>query len=319
MWSSLTKQQAFDWSRAHFPELRLNLRWSAPRLVATLRAYLATPQVALHYSAPAAPRRCAAAECSLNFAAPLAPGVAWRNAPGGLPPGAWGWADASDRAGASRLEGTPFVGGAAGAAYNPFAFSAVGTAAAPPVPAGDASAAARVAAGGAADGGVAAWTWEQGDGPAPGPLSHIRPGAGTTLASEVDGDNAYGTWTDATRSGWDVLPAVYDAIARVRAPRAGATASFAELAWVLASLQEVLLRADYLNATAPGRPPPAGPGEAVRLDDAVIAAPDPFARNASLWEAPEYRAYLAYAERYADAYDSRYLRLYLEQHAAAGG
>jgi hypothetical protein len=314
-WEQLSKAELLAWSRARFPELRLNGRWSAARVADTLRAYLRTPQVALHYFAAEPARRCGAAECSMNFGAALAPGYTWRNAAAGVPPGAWGWSDSGDAAFVARIEGTPYIGSAAGVAHNPFWFasSAAGAAA---VPNGDAAADARLASGTAASGGVPSWTWEQGDTPlSPGPL---QAGPGTVRAADADASNAGGVSIDAARAGWDVLPTVYAAIGLARASRAGTPSTFAELAWCLASLREVLLRADYLNATAPAGHP-GGAGEATRLDDAALTGPDPFATNASLWEAPELAAYLQYAQRYADDYQSRYLMLYLQAHAAAGG
>ena len=47
------------------------------------------------------------------------------------------------------------------------------------------------------------------------------------------------------RRRWDVLPEVYEAVTRNRAARVGESASFSDMAWCLASLTEVLIRADY--------------------------------------------------------------------------
>ena len=44
---------------------------------------------------------------------------------------------------------------------------------------------------------------------------------------------------DALRRRWDVLPEVYAAINANRADRVGTSATFTEIAWVLASLTEV--------------------------------------------------------------------------------
>ena len=42
-----------------------------------------------------------------------------------------------------------------------------------------------------------------------------------------------------------MLPEVYEAVTRNRAARVGEPASFSDMAWCLASLTEVLIRADY--------------------------------------------------------------------------
>ena len=301
-WEALNKQGLYNWSRTRFPELRLNLRWSRERLADTLAAYMATPQLALQYYAPRAPEFCGAAECSLNFAAPLAPGPGvWRNAPGGLPPGRWDWADTGDPRFVARLEGTPFspysteVG-----PFNPFPETQFALAAAgQPVPAGDDALTRRTAV----KGGEAVWTRERGDGSLAGPLLPDRPG--TATAGENDGDTAYGVRIDTGRAAtWDVVPTVYDAVALARSQRAGKNATASEIAWCLASLKELLLRADYLNATAPGRAPVVGPGEAVRLDDVALTGPDPFAADATGWQASEHAAYLKYAQLIANTYNS---------------
>ena len=103
---------------------------------------------------------------------------------------------------------------------------------------------------------------------------------------------------------WDVLPTVYDAIALARSQRAGQNATAMEIAFCLASLKELLLRADYLNATAPGRAPVAGPGEAVRLDDVALTGPDPFAADATGWQAAEHASYIKYAQLVSASYSS---------------
>jgi hypothetical protein len=302
-WEALSKQGLYNWSRARFPELRLNLRWSRERVADTVAAYLATPQLVLHYYAPGPPEFCAAAECSLNFAAPLAPGPgAWLNAPGGLPPGQWGWADTGDPRFVARMEGTPYSLNTAGSGPNPFTFAAAVAPGELPVPGGDDALARRT---GSATGGEAVWTRERGDGTLPGPLAPSRTGPSTATAAENDGSNAYGVSIDAVRAAsWDVLPTVYDAIALARSQRAGQNATAMEIAFCLASLKELLLRADYLNATAPGRAPVAGPGEAVRLDDVALTGPDPFAADATGWQAAEHASYIKYAQLVSASYSS---------------
>lgn len=70
--------------------------------------------------------------------------------------------------------------------------------------------------------------------------------AGTWWKSEVDNDN-HGSkrWLDAAklRARWDVLPEVYEAININRASRVGKNASFSDVAWCLASLTEILIKA----------------------------------------------------------------------------
>jgi len=113
------------------------------------------------------------------------------------------------------------------------------------------------------------------------------------------------------RGGDDVLSAVRDAVARARASHAGQPASAADISWCLASLQEVLLRADYSFAAAPSRGAPFGPAEAVRLDDLVLAAPtDEAALGTAM--AAEQVVWMEYVHSYADAYQSALMQTLAE-------
>ena len=68
---------------------------------------------------------------------------------------------------------------------------------------------------------------------------------GTWWAGEVDNDNSAWRVSDESRRRWDLPPEVYAAIQTNRASRVGENASFTDLAWCLASLTEILIRADY--------------------------------------------------------------------------
>ena len=331
--AQLSKLGVVAWSRARFPELGLNPRWSRSRLRHTLQAYLSTPQLVLHYYAPrpggasasvSAPLPgCVGEVCPLNFAATLAPEGGWLNAPGGLPPGPWRWAGSrGGEVDPGRSEGTPFVTLSPSASgprgHNPF------DAAATLHPGGgDAAAQERVAQGGAADGGVPVWTVTPGDA-YPGQtwtdargVTQVTPGFAVPADwRDVGGrtGNSFGVaWAgpQGGRGGDDVLSAVRDAVARARASHAGQPASAADISWCLASLQEVLLRADYSFAAAPSRGAPFGPAEAVRLDDLVLAAPtDEAALGTAM--AAEQVAWMEYVHSYADAYQSALMQTLAE-------
>jgi hypothetical protein len=84
-WDAWTKTRALEWTRARFPELAVDARWSKSRLVATVEAYLDTPQIFLGIRAPRQrhypPEVCLEEHCSLNFAFDIREGAGWRNYP----------------------------------------------------------------------------------------------------------------------------------------------------------------------------------------------------------------------------------------------
>jgi len=337
---NLSKMGLYNWSRALFPELRLNPRWTDARLADVILAYLRTPQMVLHYYAPPAPRpgignaplnnatsmdasnlNCVRETCTLNYVAPLDPTAGWIHAPGGLPPGPWAWPDSGNAAFMGVVEGTPFVvppntpswASNPTVAYdNPFVAAQVQIA-------GGTLAAlqARATAGNVPNGGVPVWTWTPGDA-YPGqawdePYTGIPrtvPGFTATYAENgvgSSGSNAFGILATGPAGGaaasgtTDVLPPVADAVARVIAGQAGKPVSAADLSWCLASIKEILFRADYTFGDSLVRGSAVGSADMVRLDDAMIAAPtgDPTAEGSA-----ELLAYLAYASQYAAEYNS---------------
>ena len=121
-----SKSQLYAWSRAAFPELRLNVRWGKARLVNLIQAYLATPQawplpgptclvprppcrwklgaepartrtnpqVALYWYSPSPrvgypPMVCRNEFCNINFNVDISPAGGWIN--GRTVPAGFGW------------------------------------------------------------------------------------------------------------------------------------------------------------------------------------------------------------------------------------
>ena len=187
-WEVWDKHAIFEWSREHFPELPLNLRWSKERMVTTVEAYLDTPQVVLgirarrmkHYP----PERCDREHCSVNFNFDLNENDAWVNL--ATIPAGFGWSTdhhaGGDNPHVAWAEGAAYAGQKPGAPYNPFdtlspdevsssspSFSGGGAGASgsgypgsysPPDPRATAAGAERTRG----DGGESAWTWDRGDG-----------------------------------------------------------------------------------------------------------------------------------------------------------
>ena len=129
-----------------------------------------------------------------------------------------------------------------------------------------------------------------------------------------------GGWRSARRGDerrrWDVLPEVYEAVARNRASRVGLPASFSDMAWCLSSLTEVLIRADYYgddlyrkSAERFAATNAMGPGETVRLDHVMIAKKDPYV-DPEHWLALEFAAFMRWIDRYSRDYSVKYLSDY---------
>ena len=142
--------------------------------------------------------------------------------------------------------------------------------------------------------------------------------AGTWWAGEVDNDNSAWRVSDESWRRWDLPPEVYAAIQTNRASRVGENASFTDLAWCLASLTEILIRADYYETprVADGKHA-MGPGETVRLDHVMLSAKDPHADDPGVWIAREHAAFMAYVDRYARDYEVQFLAEYFAEYAEA--
>ena len=142
--------------------------------------------------------------------------------------------------------------------------------------------------------------------------------AGTWWAGEVDNDNSAWRVSDESWRRWDLPPEVYAAIQTNRASRVGENASFTDLAWCLASLTEILIRADYYETPRRRRRKNAmGPGETVRLDHVMLSAKDPHADDPGVWIAREHAAFMAYVDRYARDYEVQFLAEYFAEYAEA--
>jgi hypothetical protein len=254
----LSKAQLLAWRDAHFPELQLNNLWSRSRLVDAVTSFLNTPQLFLFFYSPQVPigPACGTELCGLNFAAPLL-NRSWLNANASdYQFAGWGWSDTGDPAFAVLNEDTQYIANATATVvpFNPFS-----SASAPPN--ADAAATLRVQAGTAPLGGF--------------PLVSA-PGIGA-YPSETDP----GVWLSPSSGlgAQEVQPAVRRAVTLNRAGRYGQIATAEELAWCLASLKEVLLRADYVttaeggNSTGGNATQTQAVGELVRLDDVLFAAP----------------------------------------------
>ena len=94
-WDAWSKTRVVEWSRAKFPELKLDARWAKARVVATVEAYLDAPQITLGIKAPRRryypPEVCLEEHCALNFAFDLHEDAGWMNYPA-IAAG-FGWAD----------------------------------------------------------------------------------------------------------------------------------------------------------------------------------------------------------------------------------
>ena len=350
---SLAKLGLYNWSRALFPELRVNARWTDARLADVITSYLNTPQLVLHYYAPAvsppgtglpvtnttgvdaSTLTCVTETCPLNYMAPLLPPAGWLHAPDGLPPGPWAWSGTGDAKFMGVVEGTPFVvppTSSSTVAPSPSAYDNPFSGAQTQFVGGTLAALqARAALGVVPNGGVPVWTLTPGDAypgqtwtEEPSGVVHTAPGFTQAAAERFTGSsggNAFGVLATGPAGGaaasgtGDILATVADAVARVTASQAGTPVTAADLSWCLASLKEVLFRADYTFGAAPLRGSPLGQADVVRLDDALLAAP-PGDGSLAAAETAETIAYLTYAAQYAAQYQSMVYGTIAQQLAA---
>jgi len=264
------KQALLGWARANAPLLPLNGRWTAGRVAATIAAYQATPQMALSFSAAGGPPpACAGLVCQLNFGARLTGDGGWVHSP--LPGGYASWDWPSPAAAFTRLSEAPQIdpGQTAQPAWLLFPGDAQ---------LGGANGSLAAAAAAAAAAGVV--------------LGFGSPSDALGLAS-----NAGPFATLPSGPGQAAVPSAVSAAAAAAAARAaalGSPASEADLAFCLASVRELLLRADYVSTLAPG-----GGGESYRLDDVVLSQAAAGALQAAV-AAEASSVYQAYAAAYAE-------------------
>jgi len=112
----------YDWSRAQFPELPLNIQWSKGRLVSIIEQYMATPQVFLAISTDEVaadpdrvgirdtPVTCQYSECITNFNFDFREGAGWVNIP--TIPSGFGWSRGNPYV--NIRDNTVYVGGTEG-------------------------------------------------------------------------------------------------------------------------------------------------------------------------------------------------------------
>ena len=293
-WDAWSKTRVVEWSRAKFPELKLDARWAKARVVATVEAYLDAPQITLGIKAPRRryypPEVCLEEHCALNFAFDLHEDAGWMNTPPSRR-GSVGRTYASPRPAsqatggdaenlkrdpsAYTVETTEYVGETYGDenthAYSPFgAFANV-----------DALIEAGAYVGDARTPLLATFVAND-----PETTATTRPNGGTANAIGDSSGGKIKKYADDSKRCWDVYPEVYAAIRANRASRDGTKADFSEIAWCLSSLTELLLKADYhksagafantagfaQNLGTQNRA--TGSGETVRLDHVIVARRD---------------------------------------------
>ena len=334
-WDAWSKTRVVEWSRAKFPELKLDARWAKARVVATVEAYLDAPQITLGIKAPRRryypPEVCLEEHCALNFAFDLHEDAGWMNYPA-IAAG-FGWADIRVSANlpsqatggdaenlkrdpsAYTVETTEYVGETYGDenthAYSPFgAFANV-----------DALIEAGAYVGDARTPLLATFVAND-----PETTATTRPNGGTANAIGDSSGGKIKKYADDSKRRWDVYPEAYAAIRANRASRDGTKADFSEIAWCLSSLTELLLKADYhksagafantagfaQNLGTQNRA--TGSGETVRLDHVIVARRDS-ELEPSKWIAAEHAKFLRYADEYARAYSVMFLAEYFAVNA----
>ena len=338
-WDAWSKTRVVEWSRSKFPELKLDARWAKARVVATVEAYLDAPQVTLGIKAPRAryypPEVCLEEHCALNFAFDLHENAGWMNHPSF--PAGFGWADVrvsenlpSQATGgdssnlrrdpsAYTVETTRWLGEDYGVTsgqsrYSPFAaYDDVAALIASGAYRADAST-------------PLLSTFLAAD---PALSASTRPNGGV---ADAVGDSSGGKiqrYEDDAKRRWDAYPEVVAAVRANRAKRDGAYADFAEIAWCLSSLTELLIKADYHASVAEtnvntrgferslgSANRATGAGETVRLDHVIVARRDD-QPEPSKWVAAEHAKFLAYAAAYAEAYEVMFLAQYFAVNAEA--
>jgi hypothetical protein len=292
---AMDKYALYDWSRARFPELRLNRRWTKDRVASTVREYMHTPQMYVGIKATdehATPRPCAGEHCPVYFNFDVLDDAGWQFL-ATIPKG-FGWTDNEFVAVA---EGTHFVKGREG------------------VPAYQ-------------DGGVPRWDFERGETWRPDDMAAAVGGRRTgqerrygvsysvqmnmQAGGQSDNFNFAGAWTADERRGWDMLPEVYDAIEIVRSERWGEPAGEDDLRELLASLTELLIRADYYS-TVNSPSGALGVGELVRMDHVSWAKRDKHEGNPAAWEEVDHDRYMDWLVNLGEFYQSAAAQDYVAQ------
>ena len=120
----------------------------------------------------------------------------------------------------------------------------------------------------------------------PALTANTRPNGGVANAVGDSSGGKIKKYDDDAKRRWDLYPEVYAAIRANRTRRDGTYADFAEVAWCLSSLTEMLIKADYhksLTSTSTERGfignlastnRATGAGETVRLDHVIVARRD---------------------------------------------
>jgi len=205
-----TQEQIYAWSRDNFPELRLNTQSSRSVLIAIVEQYLDTPQVFLGYKINATggypPGSCSALKCGLNFKFDLNE-TGWIN----LEPILTGFRWSNDVP-VSYTDGTTFSARTDGLPYDPFSSTN-------------------------------STTYDQMQTVASDTAS--RSDGGTVLSQSSGRQIARDENNRTILRDYDVYPEVRDAIVANRRSRINQSATFSDMAWCLASMKELLIRADF--------------------------------------------------------------------------
>ena len=262
-----TQEQIYNWSRENFPELRLNNQSSRSALIATVEQYLDTPQVFLGYKLNTTggypPGSCSALKCGLNFKFNLNEN-GWQN----LEPILTGFQWSND-APVSYTDGTIFTTRTDGSPYDPF-------------------------------NGTNSTTYEIQTRNDTDARNTGRGDGGTVLSQSSTREIARDENNRMILRDYEVYPEVREAVFANRRKRTGKNASFSDMAWCLASMKEILIRADFYAQEAVDSSVKLG-GESMRFDEFSIGkytTADTQEREFALFN---------YYRKYKDDYNVSYL------------
>lgn len=226
VWGS--RDQVYNWSRTNFPELGLNQQLSRAQTIAIVEQYLNTPQVFLGYKIDSDQKGYPPTSCSAARCG-LNFKVDLLESAGwkNLEPVLSGFKWSNDPA-VHYMDGTVYTTRTSGNPYDPFSGLTAATLNL------------------AADIPIVTDTTGRSDGG-----TVLQQSSGREIARD--------------RLDFDVYPEVYEAVVANRLSRTGNPATFSDLAWCLASLTEILVRADYYVQEAVD-PSATVVGESIRFD-----------------------------------------------------
>ena len=230
-----SREQVYEWTRLNFPEISVNPQLSHSQLVALVRQYLNTPQVFLGYKIDPTSKGYPPSSCSSSKCG-LNFKIDILESAGwiNIEPILAGFKWSNDPA-VHYMDGTVYSARSNGNPYDPFSSSTE-------LNLDLADIEIVVDATGRSDGGTV----------------EIQ-----SSSREIARD----------RLSFDVYPEVYDAVVANRRTKTGQPATFSDIAWCLASLTEILVRADYYVQQAVD-PSSMVTGESIRFDSFGIGTFD---------------------------------------------